>query len=607
MIESGQQFGLYVVKDVIELGAVKACYCAEDPFFNREVSLKLYPLDRFSEEQQRVQLESHLERLAVLDHPSLAPVYDSGKEDGYFYYTSAYYSGGSLAQRLMHSFSEAEALRVVFELTQALDYAFKQDLAQRQLVADSVFFDGTGRAVLCDFGVEELIAQLTGVAVSDETTVVETLQSLGVLLLQMLLGSAYKPEVPVDELRAGIENVSIRRLIGRFLLPDEWHFSTYAELLEELLCFDDLEGLSTSIAEENPEVEPEGVTNDFRAEENTDKMVADVRHLVAEKNSLQQSLDEALYDRKQAEKKLSEGERQLILARREIVRVKEEANVAWELVAGQKYERWRPVVWAVGGFVIGFLLSGSYGYYYSEQTRDELLAKLKENEELIKTATWRPTPPPQSSPLVTAVDNSPVETLAPEVDAVAIIATAEEEPVTTEESLELIVPVAEKSQSWWPVGSEFSVSAAIPMEQIRVALGFEGKEMRETLPEFLRQEVMATVKGWADSWSRQDLGNYFSFYSHNYRPELGRSQDEWRDMRSSRISRPEWIRLDVDDIRVRKIGKDRIQVKLRQSYRSDYYQDQILKSINLIKEDGQWRILMERSLGMIANSDVVGG
>ena len=74
------------------------------------------------------------------------------------------------------------------------------------------------------------------------------------------------------------------------------------------------------------------------------------------------------------------------------------------------------------------------------------------------------------------------------------------------------------------------------------------------------------------------------------------------------MTRPQWIELDIDDIRVRKVSDDRIQVKLKQHYRSDFYQDQIFKSINLIKEEGEWRILMERSLGMVAPpDDIVGG
>jgi len=171
-------------------------------------------------------------------------------------------------------------------------------------------------------------------------------------------------------------------------------------------------------------------------------------------------------------------------------------------------------------------------------------------------------------------------------------------------------PVAEKPQQWWPAGSEFSAAAAIPIEQLKAALGFTEPQEYVKLPELLQEEVTAAVRRWAEAWSRQDLNDYFSMYSESYRPELGRSQDEWRDMRRLRVTRPQWIELDIEDIRVRKVSEDRIQVKLKQSYKSDFYQDRILKSINLIKEGGEWRILMERSLGMLdrdRHGDIVGG
>ncbi|MCK4690252.1 MAG: hypothetical protein KAT20_00470, partial [Desulfuromonadales bacterium] len=165
----------------------------------------------------------------------------------------------------------------------------------------------------------------------------------------------------------------------------------------------------------------------------------------------------------------------------------------------------------------------------------------------------------------------------------------------------------EQAQKWWPFGQEFSPIAAIPVEQLKAALEFESLNVNGDLSELLQEEILRMVNVWAESWAKQDLSGYFSCYSENYRPELGRSLEEWREMRHSRVTRPAWIELEVNDIRVRQIEEGRVQVKLKQHYRSDFYQDQILKSINLIKEEGRWRILMERSLGMIGDIKIVCG
>ncbi len=619
MIEKGQQFGLYVVKEVFSSDEKQGCCCAEDPFFNREVLLKVFATESLPAGRLE-QLETLLERLAVLDHPSIAPIYDSGQEESTFYYTTACYPAGSLAELLRNPLSAQQALKITYELAEALDYALEQEFGQDCLQAEKICFNEDGRAVLVDFAIDDAIMQASE---GDETedlsgNVANSLRSLGELLLSMLLGPGYASDERIDDLCAKIDNTRVRQLVGRFLLPGEWRFASFAELLEELRCFDEIEAqLNNDNLNEAPELNSFGQAT-LPPDEQAEKMVSDVRRLVAEKNSLQQALDNALFQRNQADNKLTEGQRQLTQYKQEIAKAKEEANVAWELVAGQKYDRWRPVVWAAGGFLLGFVLSGSYGYYYSEQTRNELLAKLKANEELIKNAAWRPAEEQQAKPeqkptepLASAseVDNEaqPVENaVAPEaVAAVEIEADAEVPNVAVTPD-----PVAEKPQQWWPAGSEFSSAAAIPIEQLKAALGFTESQEYAKLPELLQDEVTAAVRRWAEAWSRQDLNGYFSMYSDSYRPELGRSQDEWRDMRRSRVTRPQWIELDIEDIRVRKVSEDRIQVKLKQSYRSDYYQDRILKSINLIKEGGEWRILMERSLGMLdrdRHGDIVGG
>jgi hypothetical protein len=629
MIESGQQFGLYEIKEVYSTGATHTFCRAEDPFFNREVVISIYPDEQFQAGEQLGQLESLLENLSVLDHQSIAPIYDSGRENGYFYYTSACYPAGNLAEKLTTSLPAEQALKVLVELAQALDYALENEIGQGKLSTDKIYFDDDGRAVLVDFGIDLGLAKILGSehdndSVEASGSVAATLHSVGDLLLQMVLGSAYNIDERIDDQVAKIGNTKIRQLVGRFLLPGEWRFASYAELLEDLAGHDEV----AEILRKEPEIRGVDDTDnsnvqqrgDLSVDDQTDKMIAEVRRLVAEKNGLQQSLDKALYERTLAGNKLAEGERQLGQITQEITKAREEANVAWELVAGQKYDRWRPVIWAVGGFAIGFLLSGSYGYYYSEQTRNELLAKLKANEELIKTAAWRPAEQGNSQPQVVVAEprqetvaeeiksagNSPAVEQAANVPEGLVTEAEAEAEARLAETIE-VTPVAEETQHWWPAGSEFSVTAAIPVEQIKAALGIEGKTGQGEFSDMLHQEIMATVQHWADSWASQDLSSYFSAYSENYRPELGRSQQEWREMRRFRVSRPQWIKLDINDIRVRKVSEDRVQVKIKQSYRSDFYQDDILKSINLIREDGQWRILMERSLGMIADSDIVGG
>jgi serine/threonine protein kinase len=618
MIELGRQFGLYVIKQMVSSSDSYVCCKAEDPFFNREVALKVYPKELFAGDENLARVENLLERLAVLDHPSIAPIYDSGIEGDYYYYTSVACSDSCLAEQLTGPMSTTQVLRLAAELTQALDYALEHELGVGELSMEKIFFDSEGRAVLSDFGIDSGIKQILASGEQAEKdpdeveingSVAESLRGVGELLLRLALGPAADLNQRIDDLVAKVEDPQLKKLLGRFLLPGEWRFASYAELLEELAGFSQLAALLKGQPDPPQSFDVFSDPSGSSAELPDEQTVVEIRRLVAENNLLQQSLDEAVYARNLAENKASEKVRDLTAAQEMITRAQEESNVAWELVAGQKSDRWRPVVWSVGGFVIGFLLSGSYGYYYSEQTRNELLAKMQANEELIKTAAWRPAEPAS----VAKTEQQAAPDLAAPVVTPDLPLRIEAKPVSEAEaavkiapSVAIVVaPVKEVSQQWWPAGNEFSPTAAIPVEQIKAALGLNAFVTDDGLSAAIRQEVLTVVSRWADSWSSQDLGQYFSLYSENYRPELGRSRDEWRDLRRQRLTKPQFIELNIDNIRLRQIGANRIQVKMKQSYRSDFYQDRILKSINLIKENGTWRILMERSLGMV--DDIVGG
>ncbi len=618
MIELGRQFGLYVIKQVVSSSDSYVCCKAEDPFFNREVALKVYPKELFAGDENLARVENLLERLAVLDHPSIAPIYDSGIEGDYYYYTSVACSDSCLAEQLTGPMSTKQVLRLAAELTQALDYALEHELGVGEISTKKIFFDNEGRAVLSDFGIDSGIRQILASSEKPEKgpdevkisgSVAESLRGVGELLLSLSLGPAADLNQRIDDLVAKVEDPQLKKLLGRFLLPGEWRFASYTELLEELAGFSQLAALLQGQPDPPQSFDVFSDPSEGSAELPDEQTVVEIRRLVAEKNLLQQSLDEAVYARNLAENKASEKVRDLTAAQEMITRAQEESNVAWELVAGQKSDRWRPVIWSVGGFVIGFLLSGSYGYYYSEQTRNELLAKMQANEELIKTAAWR-----QAEPVsVAKTEQQVTPDLAAPVVTPDLPLRIEAKPVSEAEaavkiapSVAIVVaPVKEVSQQWWPAGNEFSPTAAIPVEQIKAALGLNAFATDDGLSAAIRQEVLRVVSRWADYWSSQDLGQYFSLYSENYRPELGRSQDEWRDLRRRRLTKPQFIELNIDNIRLRQIGANRIQVKMKQSYRSDFYQDRILKSINLIKENGTWRILMERSLGMV--DDIVGG
>ena len=114
-------------------------------------------------------------------------------------------------------------------------------------------------------------------------------------------------------------------------------------------------------------------------------------------------------------------------------------------------------------------------------------------------------------------------------------------------------------------------------------------------PEVLSPEdsVMAFLDSWEEAWESRDIDRYLGFYSPNYIPERNRTLPEWKAFRTKRLSRPENIQLTlgVSDIKILDNGNCR--VSFLQTYHSDFYNDEVLKVLELEKSGDFWLIVRE--------------
>ena len=103
------------------------------------------------------------------------------------------------------------------------------------------------------------------------------------------------------------------------------------------------------------------------------------------------------------------------------------------------------------------------------------------------------------------------------------------------------------------------------------------------------------VESWADAWSRRDVDGYLSHYSPEFRSTSGRSFDEWHRQRKKRIQRPVFIEIEVDLIKTEITGASRARATFFQKYRSDTFEDRVMKVLDLVWEDNRWKIIREAS------------
>ena len=99
---------------------------------------------------------------------------------------------------------------------------------------------------------------------------------------------------------------------------------------------------------------------------------------------------------------------------------------------------------------------------------------------------------------------------------------------------------------------------------------------------------------WAKAWEDQRIDDYLSFYSRTFEPPGQASREGWEAERKQRISRPSRIEVRVALLELRVTGVDRSEIEFLQSYESDRFSDVVVKTLELVREGGSWKIAAER-------------
>lgn len=192
-------------------------YLAHDPRFERDVAIKLLPLELLHQPTFRRRFEREAKVVAALDHPAIVPVYDFGDEDGQPFLVMRFMTGGSLLDRLKQgAITIKEAAAIISRLAPALDEVHAHGVIHRDLKPSNILFDQRGDPYLSDFGTAKLAqAQTkltdTGGAVGtpaymspeqiqgdEEIDGRSDIYSLGVILFEMLTGKhPYETDTPL--------------------------------------------------------------------------------------------------------------------------------------------------------------------------------------------------------------------------------------------------------------------------------------------------------------------------------------------------------------------------------------------------------------------------
>ena len=149
----------YTIVDEIGRGGMATVHRARQTLLDREVALKVLS-------PQLTQSPTHAERflqearlLAALEHPHIVRVFDVGvSPDGLHYFSMQLLTGGDLGSRLREGMSEAELVRVLEAVADALGFAHERGYVHRDVTPANILFDLHDEPVLTDFGIARVMS-----------------------------------------------------------------------------------------------------------------------------------------------------------------------------------------------------------------------------------------------------------------------------------------------------------------------------------------------------------------------------------------------------------------------------------------------------------------
>jgi serine/threonine protein kinase len=208
VITTPERIGKYPVLQEIGRGATSVVYLCNDPFYGRNVAVKLVMPEAFENKDRgrlyRKLFVTEASLAGKLQHPHICQIYDAVADDRQQYIVMEYVDGGTLerhgdAQDLLPI---DRVVEIIFKCTRALEFAHKMGITHRDLKPANILFTGETDVKVSDFGAALIasgdITQVSAIGspayMSPEQVKEHALDhrtdiySLGVVMYQLLAG-----------------------------------------------------------------------------------------------------------------------------------------------------------------------------------------------------------------------------------------------------------------------------------------------------------------------------------------------------------------------------------------------------------------------------------
>lgn len=154
------KIGRFEIQSVLGQGGFAQVFLARDPNLDRLIAMKIPKPSVLVSEESRRRFEREARAAAVLSHPNIVPVFESGSFGPITYIASSYCAGETLGEWFnskSRKIDDRTAVEIVARLAEAVEHAHQRGVIHRDLKPGNILVESESPAQL---GPEELTSQL---------------------------------------------------------------------------------------------------------------------------------------------------------------------------------------------------------------------------------------------------------------------------------------------------------------------------------------------------------------------------------------------------------------------------------------------------------------
>jgi eukaryotic-like serine/threonine-protein kinase len=247
-----ERIGKYTIVKEVGRGSTGVVFLSHDPYYRRDVAIKVYNIETHDEERARVTRKMFLSEahmVGMLQHPNILPIFDAGEEGGRYYVVAEHVHGA----RTLAAYCKPDNLlpigdvvEIMYKCAKALHYAHRRGVIHRDIKPSNIMLTQDNDVRIIDFGIalvaDSDISRIEGIAGSPSYMSPEQIQSaditnrsdlyaLGAVMYELLTGFrpfrggnlskllhqiVYATAQPIHTLRSGVpeelEDVVVKAL-----------------------------------------------------------------------------------------------------------------------------------------------------------------------------------------------------------------------------------------------------------------------------------------------------------------------------------------------------------------------------------------------------------